>query len=86
MQGADLALEIGTNGNGQDHLTMRATLRGFFEIGPRRLWRWFGLAGAVLVQGAVLDSMLGLGIFPSSSSSASWNSRRWSLLSSESGG
>jgi hypothetical protein len=62
---AELALEIGTNGNGQDHLTMRATLRTVFEIGLRRLWRWLGLVGGVFVQVAVLDSLLGLGIFPS---------------------
>ena len=64
MQGAELALEIGTNGNGHDHLTVRATLRAVFEIGPRRLWRWLGLAGGVFVHVTIIDSLLGLGIFP----------------------
>jgi hypothetical protein len=40
-------------------------LRALFEIGPRRLCRAAGLAGGLLVHAAIIDSLLGLGIFPS---------------------
>jgi hypothetical protein len=61
---AELALELGSvSSRGQ--LAWRAILRAFFEIGPRRTWRVVGVAGGLLVHAAIIDVLLGLGIFPS---------------------
>jgi hypothetical protein len=60
---SELALELG-GVNGRSQAAWRVSLRVLFEVGPRRVWRAAGIAGGLLVHAAIIDSLVGLGIFP----------------------